>query len=322
MRRPRWGGWAVGVWLVFQASQALSATLLFLTDRETPLFQAWRHHSRDYSNPRSVVSPSRSAGAVLQGFLATDHPGPPPVGRVPEAWADLCQPQRVQVVVASGDEAAHTVVQGCSLPTVIVGMTRQQVAPLLAGARREPVTAIYLEAEPRLNLRLARVLLPAARTVGVFVPPEPPAWLAPLRAEAHRLHFTLDEIPVTEDLETVRALRPRLAGLDAVLLPPEPSLINEWSLKPLLLMTVRQGVPLLGGLTARYVEAGVLAAVVADEARLPEQMRSLIADLVQGRAPAPVYPAAVHVAVNPTVAQTLGVAAEAIDRARSLFPRF
>jgi hypothetical protein len=67
------------------------------------------------------------------------------------------------------------------------------------------------------------------------------------------------------DLDAVRALRPRLPGLDAVLLPPDPALINEWSLKPLLLMTVRQGVPTFGGLTARYVEAGVLAAVVADE---------------------------------------------------------
>jgi hypothetical protein len=119
----------------------------------------------------------------------------------------------------------------------------------------------------------------------------------------------------------VRALRPRLAGLDAVLLPPEPSLVNEWSLKPLLLMTVRQGVPVLGGASARYVDAGVLAAAVADEERLPAQMRPLIADLARGRAPAPVYPAAVRVAVNPTVAHTLGVPAEAVERARSLFAR-
>jgi hypothetical protein len=64
-----------------------------------------------------------------------------------------------------------------------------------------------------------------------------------------------------------------------------------------------------------------LAAAVADEERLPAQMRPLIADLARGRAPAPAYPAAVRVAVNPIVAHTLGVPAEAVERARSLFAR-
>lgn len=126
---------------------------------------------------------------------------------------------------------------------------------------------------------------------------------------------------MTDDLGAVRDLRPRLPGLDAVLLPPETTVINEWSLKPLLLMTIRQGVPTFGGLTARYVTAGVLAAVVADEERLPEQMQTVVAELARSRAPAPAYPAAVRVAVNPTVAHTLGVATEAVERARALFAR-
>jgi hypothetical protein len=75
-------------------------------------------------------------------------------------------------------------------------------------------------------------------------------------------------------------------------------------------------------LTARYVEAGVLAAVVADEERLPEQIQAVVAELARGRAPAPTYPTAVRVVVNPIVAQTLGVSAEAVDRARSLFSPF
>ena len=124
-------------------------------------------------------------------------------------------------------------------------------------------------------------LLPAAHTIGVLVPtprrrgwlcsgPRPAAWNSPL-----------DEIPVTDDLSAARALRPRLSDLDAVLLPPDATVINEWSLKPLLLMTIRQGVPTFGGLTARYVDAGVLAAVVADEERLPAQIQTILADLTE-----------------------------------------
>lgn len=213
-----------------------------------------------------------------------------------------------------GPEAARAVAPTCRLPTLILGMPRQQVAALEAAAGREPLSALYLEAEPWLNARLVRALLPTARRVGVLLPTPAPAWLSPLRAEADRLHLTLDEIVATDDLDAVRALRPRLPGLDAVLLPPDPALINEWSLKPLLLMTVRQGIPTFGGLTARYVEAGVLAAVVADETRLIDQLRPLIRDLIRGRLPTSAYPTAVRVVVNPTVAQTLGVSAAALDR--------
>lgn len=312
----------MGVWLTLQVGPAFSATLLFLADRETPLFQSWLHDLRGYPHPPQHVVPSlRSAGAVLHGFLAVEGQGSPPRARPPDSWATLCQRNRVQAVVAMGDEAARAAIRECPLPTLIVGITRLQVAPLLAATPRDSISAIYLEADPALNLQVLRALLPAARTVGVFVPPDGPTWLPSLRAEAQRLHFTLDEIAASADLDAVRALRPRLPGLDAVLLPPEPALINEWSLKPLLLMTVRQGVPTFGGLTARYVEAGVLAAVVADEERLPDQIQAVVAGLARGRAPAPAYPTAVRVVVNPIVAQTLGFSAEAVERAQSLLLR-
>ncbi len=320
MRLPALGRWALGVWLVLQTGQALSTTLLFLADREISPFEAALREPRQApATPITFTSPD--SGITLRGFLAADRSQSLRAVGSPTSLADFCGRQRLDGVVAWGDEAARVAVRACRLPTLMVGMSRQQVAPLLADVGRPSVSAIYLEAEPALNLRLARTLLPAARTVGVLVPTPAPAWLAPLRTEARRLEFTLDEIVATDDLGAVRALRPRLAGLDAVLLPPDSTLINEWSLKPLLLMTVRQSVPTLGGLTARYVDAGVTAAVVADEARLPEQMQTVLADWSRGRAPPPAYPTAVRVAVNPTVAHTLGLAAEAVERARSLFSR-
>ena len=322
MWRRRLGRWVLSVCLILNANPVATHTLLFLTEEETPLYQAW---SRDpHRSPTLFFTLARpSADVTLQGFLSLDRPEWPPIParktQALDSLADLCHRERAQVVVALGDEAARMILRACQLPTLLVGMTRQQLAPLLADARREPVSAIYREADPSLDLRLARALLPNARTVGVLVPTPEPAWLTPLRVEGRRLAFALDEIAVTDDLDAVRMLRPRLTGLDAVLLPPDPNIVNEWSLKPLLLMTVRQGVPVLGGSTARYVEAGVLAAVVADERRMPEQMRALIAELAQGRTPHPTYPASVRVAINRTVAETLGVSAEAIHRAWSLF---
>ena len=313
-------GWLI-LWLTLQPAATGAATVLFLTGDPSPfaglLGGAWPPAAAR-SAPLSI---RRSSGEPLHGFFAASPPRPAPVAPDGVALAPLCRQDRLDALVAIGPEAAQIAARECPVPRLVVRVSRQQVAPWLAEGDPGSCSAIYLEAEPALNLRLVRALLPAARTVGVLVPTPAPGWLAPLRTEAHRWDFTLDEIPVTDDLGAVRALRPRLPGLEAVLLPPETTVINEWSLKPLLLMTIRQGVPTFGGLTARYVDAGVLAAVVADEERLPEQMQTVVADLARGRAPAPAYPAAVRVAVNPTVAQTLGVPAEAVARAQALFAR-
>lgn len=321
MRPHAVGVWLLGAWLALQTASVGAATLLFLAGNES-LFLAMQEGAwppvATRSAPLAINAPG---GELLRGFLAANSPRPAPSATDGVALAELCRRAPIDALVAFGPEAAQAAARECTAPLLVVRVPRQQVAPLLADAGRESVSAIYLEAEPPFNLRLARALLPAARTVGVLVPTPAPGWLAPLRAEAHRLDLTLDEIPVTDDLGAVRVLRPRLPGLDAVLLPPEATVINEWSLKPLLLMTVRQGVPTFGGLTARYVDAGVLAAVVADEEHLTAQIRAVVADLVQGRASPPAYPTAVRAALNPTVAHTLGVPAEAVERARSLFPR-
>jgi ABC-type uncharacterized transport system substrate-binding protein len=316
------GGGLLIAGLTLPVASTEAATVLFLAREESLLLgmsDGSEPQSPAQSAPLSLIT---QAGEPLRGFFMANplqKASPAPAGAT---LAEHCQRDRLDAIVAVGREPAQAIARECAVPLLVVRASRQQVTPVLADRGRPRRSAIYLEAEPLLNLRLARALLPAARTVGVLAPTPAPAWLAPLRAEAHRLEFTLDEIAVLDDLGAVRGLRPRLAGLDAVLLPPDSTLINEWSLKPLLLMTVRQGVPTFGGLTARYVEAGVTAAVVADEARLGEQMRLFIAELAQGRSPAPAYPTAVRVVVNPTVAQTLGLSAEVVERARSLFPRF
>ncbi len=308
-------------WLTLQAVATETVTVLFLA-REAPLFLGVQEGSGPLpparSTPLSIIT---QAGKPLSGLITASTPRLASTANHDVTLAERCQPDRTDVIVAADREAAQAVTQECAVPLLVVRVSRQQVTPWLALRPPDQVSALYLEADPVLNLQLIRILRPDVKTVGVWVPTPAPAWLLPLRAEAQRLRFTLDEMGVVDDLEAVRALRPRLASLDAVLLPPDTTLINEWSLKPLLLMTLRQGVPVFGGLTARYVEAGVLAAVVADEARLPEQMRLFIDELAHGRTPAPAYPTAVRVVINRTVAQTLGISADAMTRAQSWFPR-
>ena len=205
------------------------------------------------------------------------------------------------MVVALGDRSSPHDPSECQLPTLLVGMTRQQLAALLADARRRESRRSI--AKPiRRWICGWRALLPNARTVGV--PHSRTGMVDAAPGRGATLAFTLDEIAVTDDLDAVRMLRPRLTGLDAVLLPPDVNIVNEWSLKPLLLMTVRQGVPVLGGSTARYVEAGFwrpwspmsganagtdarLIAELAKAARLTRPIRRRFASRLTGPWPKP-----------------------------------
>jgi ABC-type uncharacterized transport system substrate-binding protein len=228
------------------------------------------------------------------------------------ALADICR--QADVVVGIGLEAAQAASQECTVPMLAVLITRQQANNLFKDSPRAVTSAIYLEADPVLNLRLLSRMLPGAKTVGVFVPLPSAAWLPEVRAEAQRLQLRLDEIEASDDEEAVRKLRTRLSTLDAVLLPPETSIINAWSLKPILLMSARAGVPTFGGITEDYVKAGVTATVVLDLDRLHEQILAVTARLAQGIAPPPAYPDAHHVVINETVARALSIKTDPTDR--------
>lgn len=320
MRQPRLGRRVVLIVLWMLAGRVSSANLLVLGYAETPWFQLWASASAKVIGIGSETDAAAPSPRAILDWGRNGQPHPVPTG---VTLSELCSVKGIEAVVAADIRAGGAAVRGCRLPVLMAGMPRAQAASLLDQARAKtlPASAVYLEADPIRNVALIRALLPQARRIGLLVPEVEPAWLPAVREEASRFGFEFTEVRAGADLDVVRALRAHLGRLEAVLLPPDPVLINEWSLKPLLLMTVRQGVPVVGGLSAKYVDAGVLAAVVADENAALEQVKRAADELARGRPPAPSYPAAVRVAVNPTVARTLGLSAEAVERARSLSGR-
>jgi ABC-type uncharacterized transport system substrate-binding protein len=299
----------VSLVLLPSAGMAQIPSVLFLTADDSPLLSRFLHS--EGLNPAPSIRlehPMRWRDIVMRGFMgagngdlrAQGHGFSQAQGGL---FPALCE--RVAVVVALGREAARAALQGCGTPTLAIFVTRLEWDALLAATTRKNIAALYLEADPVLNLRLIRLLLPKAITVGLFVSPQSQAWLPRLREEAHRLRLQLTEIPVTEDEEAVQVLRHHILEMDALLLLPETRLINAWSLKPMLLMSARHGIPTIGGITANYVRAGVMAAVVADLEALARQVTVLMVGLAQGEAMASAYPQAIDVTVNEVVASHL-----------------
>ncbi len=305
--------------LMMLCAQARSATLLFVASGDSPDHREFLARQRHWPAGADLLALEavEAQGTRLVGLIVWLKSTPSQRKSLPPrvamqalmrtgspTLADLCQ--QVDVVVAVAEDAARAAEKICSIPLLMVLVPDAQLQPLLDQSRGPARTAIYQAADPAANLRLIRELLPKATTVGVLVSPRQ-AGLSGLRAEAQRLRFKLEEITATNDEEAVRALRNRIGALDAVLLLPDLQLINAWSLKPILLMTIRQMVPTFGGPTADYVRAGVLAAAVPDLDRLPAQIVAVAQRLARGAVPAPAYPEATRVVVNPTVAGVLSI---------------
>lgn len=330
---PIFGCFLLAVILAVQLSSLKAfAAVLFVTDGNSPLQREFLSKQQPYYTNSLIWKAMSPQGMSLTGFIApaklsTADPNErawAPLQTLLQAghytFADLCNQSGV-VVVAVGGEAALASIQDCIAPTLIVLTARQQVSQLLNGPKHAALSAIYLEADPTLNLRLLRAILPKAVTVGVFVSRQSQVWLSSLRTAAPELRLKLDEIEAAQDEQAVRELRTRIGGLDALLLLPDTTTVNEWSLKPILLMAVRNYLPTFGGLTESYVNAGVMAAVVPDWDRLHEQITPLVERLAHGVVPPPAYPQATRIVINKTVARTLSIRLDSVEQPLPSPPR-
>ena len=220
-------------------------------------------------------------------------------------FSELCT--QVDAIVAAGPAVVRLVHERCRRPTLIVFTPRYLADEIIETSNPTQLTAIYLEADPVLNLELISTVLAPATTVGVLVSERTQGWLTRLGPAAERLGLTLEPIVANDDEDIVRLLHQRIDQLDAVLLIPDDHIINGWSLKPIFLMTARRFIPVFGGATDHYVKAGAAMAVVADGDGQVAQIKSFIQRLARGERPAPSYPAATRIAVNQVVAQALSI---------------
>ena len=258
------------------------------------------------------TSPSNALKLTLedqQSTLALLNPSDSTVDPMTAAeppFPALCR--QAGVVIAIGPDSATAAAQGnCLKPTVFALLPRYRVEPLLRDARERPLTAVYLEADPRLNLQLIRNAIPTATTVGVLVAPSQQSLLPVLRTEASRLGLTLADLSANDESTALRLLRTRIDRFDALLLLPETQVVNDWSLKPILLMSARHRVPVFGGLSLSYVKAGVTAAVLPDMPALQQQIKQAADAIAVGHPSSPSYPKRTQVVVNTRMVRSLAL---------------
>lgn len=163
------------------------------------------------------------------------------------------------MVIAYGKAAAMTYGDLCNRPFNIVDVTRSQAEEIKE--IYPDVSGIYLEASPIEQLKLMvknfqpplRVLLPYTDAVTSQMT-EVENYVAKYLSDKLTL-FPLKTTSEHGPRDIRRVLDSQSIG--AILLLPDPYLYNNRNLRPILFMSTNKRVPLVGGISPQFINAGV-----------------------------------------------------------------
>ncbi len=216
-----------------------------------------------------------------------------------------------RLVLAVGEAATRAALRGCPQAKVwALGLPALSLDVLRAGAPGR-LSGVASDLPPARQVALLDALRPRPRQVAV---PYSPAAEGLARAAAQTLRargFQPVLLPSLPDDQPLRPLREVLGEVQAVLALPDPALYHEGLLKHWLLMTAREGVPMVGGLGLQDVRRGVVAAAVQEEAAAIALTVHLLPELF-GSAPLPPVQALDQARVlhNPLMLSRLGLRLE------------
>ncbi len=172
--------------------------------------------------------------------------------------------------------------------------------------RRDQLSAIYVDQPLERQLALARLISPAARTVGTVVGQATQARLAALKKAAYKFQFELVYSSLGKVDNPVKRLQPLIERSDIFIPLPDQAVFNRTTAKWILYIAYRQRVPLIG-FSRKYVEAGAVAAVHSSPAQLGRQGGEFLQRYNSSVGPLPVaqFPRYFSVITNRVAARSL-----------------
>lgn len=213
------------------------------------------------------------------------------------------------IIVTAGASALRQVLaRGGQTPIIATLLPRQSYEKILAdaGKSRQRITAIWLDQPPARQAAFLRQLFPNQKRVGMLFSPETRDQSGAFRQSLSKAGLTLD----SEDSDTEAALLPALNGLlprvGLLLAIPDTSIYRRENIKAILVTAYRHQRPLVA-FSPTFVNAGALAALYSTPAQIARQA----ADWITGSGvslPPPAPPGQFAIAINFSVAQSMGLA--------------
>jgi len=189
-------------------------------------------------------------------------------------------------------------------PTLVLRISRLQAQQRLGDTLAPRLSLLWSDPPPGRQLRLARILLPQVKRVGVLYDNHSEFLLKELRQAALPLGLEV----VTERWDNTHDSRPLQALLknsDVLLGLDDPDLYNPKTAKNLLLSSYARQLALIGP-NAGFVKAGSLASTYSDQSDWLATLDNLL-DQPPASWPRSHYPSRLKVSSNAQVARSLGI---------------
>jgi hypothetical protein len=186
--------------------------------------------------------------------------------------------------------------------------------------RPRQVSAVLLDQPPTRQINLIKHLAPRRKleTVGLLLGPDSRRYAREFQLALTEAGLTALPVEVSDAAGVSTAVIDALKGSDVLLAVPDPLVFNSGTISAILLSSYRWLVPLVGYSPA-MVKSGALAAVYATPAHVAKSAADAVLDALAGRAlPPPRAPAEFSIAINPSVARSMGLQLEEATLLRAL----
>jgi ABC-type uncharacterized transport system substrate-binding protein len=223
---------------------------------------------------------------------------------------DLSQ-LNARLVVAVGSAATRATAQAASnVPFLATMVVRSEKGAMLAapGAERRGIGVVSLDLPFEAVLRQIHTLFPEKTRIGVVYSTTSSGLDEPtLRSDAARQGFTLKAVDSKGPEGVVDALVALKSDADIVWCPPDGTLFNAMTVKPLIMASLRHQM-LVAGFSEGFVRAGTAVGVYPDFEAVGRQTGVAVRQyLNEGVLPGEQTAKDARVAVNERVLRLLGV---------------
>lgn len=220
-----------------------------------------------------------------------------------DSLSDACA--RDQTIVVSGTSGPLDILTACPKAKVI------QLGDTL-GTEHQGILTIPLARSPARQFEVLLGAKPSLRAIGVLFSNTPAAQaaLSDVRAvgKEYGVHVVL--VPVPSGEQPVTSLARHFGAIGAVLVMPDPVVINPETIRPILLATARRQIPVVGGPSPAYVKAGIAFGSFPTMEWVAQQ----VVHLVNGKGVRPIGEGDWEIVYNRNVIRFLGLELRPAER--------
>ncbi len=223
----------------------------------------------------------------------------------------LAGPAPPVLVVTLGTRAAQSLHGSLPVPVLHAAIAASLYPQLDASAgpasHQHAHSALYLDQPAPRQIAALRLALPQLQRLGVLASAGRETLIGPLVTAARDVGLEVVDAVVPEEGLLIPRVEQLLRYADALLITPDPTLYNRYSLQKVLLAAYRQRKPVIG-LSEAYVKAGALLAVHADPETIGRDLALSLSRFVErGRLDPPTLSRGYAIAINHQVARSLGL---------------